>query len=223
MIETWIIRDILLLTTDIGTKVTSSLQNSKVISMGIIIPIGFFLLLVHSYEESQLHDSIYQLHVKLLAADKSTVISEYSINPTEDRSNYSHTWKEVSFPALSCATNATCMHRFFYFKYLVVCVYVCWPAGFACVLWLWTWGEICPLPAPAEEHVFEWLLQHHVYQQLSGCQANQNKQLTSLSCVQPLATPTYSTCLFGRYIFTHGLSKQTKILHLYSRTCTWKN
>ncbi|XP_075876069.1 F-box only protein 50-like isoform X4 [Nelusetta ayraudi] len=48
------------------------------------------------YEESQLHDSIYQLHVKLLGSDKSTVISEYSINPTEDRSNYSHTWKEVS-------------------------------------------------------------------------------------------------------------------------------
>lgn len=57
----------------------------------------FDLAFIQSYEESQLHDSIYQLHVKLLGADKSTVISEYSINPTEDRSNYSHTWKEVSY------------------------------------------------------------------------------------------------------------------------------
>ncbi|XP_045895728.1 F-box only protein 50 [Micropterus dolomieu] len=48
------------------------------------------------YEESQLHKSIYQLHVKLLAADKSTVISEHTVNPTEDLSTYSHTWKEVS-------------------------------------------------------------------------------------------------------------------------------
>ncbi|KAM7398592.1 hypothetical protein PAMA_006478 [Pampus argenteus] len=48
------------------------------------------------YEESQLHDFIYQLHVKLLGADKSTVISEQTVNPTEDLSIYSHTWKEVS-------------------------------------------------------------------------------------------------------------------------------
>ncbi|KAM9781454.1 F-box only protein 50 [Syngnathus typhle] len=48
------------------------------------------------YEESQLHRSIYQLHVKLLGADKSTVISEHSVNPTEDLSVYSLTWKEVS-------------------------------------------------------------------------------------------------------------------------------
>lgn len=48
------------------------------------------------YEESQLHTYIYQLHVKLLGADKSTVISEHTVNPTEDRSNYSHSWKEVS-------------------------------------------------------------------------------------------------------------------------------
>lgn len=48
------------------------------------------------YEESQLHDSIYQLHVKLLGADKSTVISEYTASPTEDRSRYSRAWKEVS-------------------------------------------------------------------------------------------------------------------------------
>ncbi|XP_037324048.1 F-box only protein 50-like [Pungitius pungitius] len=48
------------------------------------------------YEESQLHESIFELHVKLLGADKSTVISEHSANPTEDRSAYSHTWKGVS-------------------------------------------------------------------------------------------------------------------------------
>ncbi|XP_069575678.1 F-box only protein 50 [Brachyistius frenatus] len=48
------------------------------------------------YEESQLHKSIYQLHVKLLAADKSTVISEHTVSPTEDLSEYSHIWKEVS-------------------------------------------------------------------------------------------------------------------------------
>ncbi|XP_041657364.1 F-box only protein 50 [Cheilinus undulatus] len=48
------------------------------------------------YEESQLHDKIYELHVKLLGADKSTVIAEHSVQPTEDRSQYSHNWKEVS-------------------------------------------------------------------------------------------------------------------------------
>uniref|UniRef100_A0A3Q3W1E0 FBA domain-containing protein n=1 Tax=Mola mola TaxID=94237 RepID=A0A3Q3W1E0_MOLML len=48
------------------------------------------------YEESQLHSSIYQLHVKLLGADKSTVITEHTVNPTEDRTTYSHLWKEVS-------------------------------------------------------------------------------------------------------------------------------
>ncbi|XP_069396041.1 F-box only protein 50-like [Paralichthys olivaceus] len=48
------------------------------------------------YEETRVHQSIYQLHVKLLGADKSTVISEHCVNPTEDLSTYSHTWKEVS-------------------------------------------------------------------------------------------------------------------------------
>ncbi|XP_061596662.1 F-box only protein 50 [Cololabis saira] len=47
------------------------------------------------YEESQLHQNIYQLQVKLLSSDK-TVISEHTIKPTEDLENYSHTWKEVS-------------------------------------------------------------------------------------------------------------------------------
>lgn len=50
------------------------------------------------YEGTQLHESIYQLHVKLLAADKSTVISEHSVSPTEDCGAYSHNWKEVRDP-----------------------------------------------------------------------------------------------------------------------------
>ncbi|CAL1573996.1 unnamed protein product [Knipowitschia caucasica] len=48
------------------------------------------------YEESQLHDYIYQLHVKLLGADKTTVIAEHTVTPTENREVYSHNWKEVS-------------------------------------------------------------------------------------------------------------------------------
>lgn len=34
--------------------------------------------------------------MKLLAADRSTVVSEFSSSPTEDRSRYSRAWKEVS-------------------------------------------------------------------------------------------------------------------------------
>lgn len=48
------------------------------------------------YEESQLHESIYKLHVKLLGADRSTVIQEHRASPSEDLSVYSHNWKEVS-------------------------------------------------------------------------------------------------------------------------------
>ncbi|XP_047462065.1 F-box only protein 50 [Mugil cephalus] len=48
------------------------------------------------YEESQLHESIYQLHVKLLGADKSKVIAEHTVSPKEDCSIHSHKWKEVS-------------------------------------------------------------------------------------------------------------------------------
>ncbi|XP_008295595.1 F-box only protein 50 isoform X2 [Stegastes partitus] len=48
------------------------------------------------YEESQLHKSIYQLQVKLLGADRSTVISEHSVSPTEELQNYSHNWKAVA-------------------------------------------------------------------------------------------------------------------------------
>ncbi|XP_028277213.1 F-box only protein 50 [Parambassis ranga] len=54
------------------------------------------ILIQDWYEESQLHQFSYQLHVKLLGADKSTVIAEHAVNPTEDLSTYSHTWKEVS-------------------------------------------------------------------------------------------------------------------------------
>lgn len=34
--------------------------------------------------------------MKLLGADRSSVISEFSSSPTEDRSHYSRAWKEVS-------------------------------------------------------------------------------------------------------------------------------
>ncbi|XP_020790167.1 F-box only protein 50-like [Boleophthalmus pectinirostris] len=50
------------------------------------------------YEESCLHEFIYQLHVRLLGADKTSVIAEHTYNPTEERGVYSrnHKWKEVS-------------------------------------------------------------------------------------------------------------------------------
>lgn len=50
------------------------------------------------YEESHLHEFIYQLHVKLLGADKTTVMAEHTVNPTEERGAFSrsHKWKEVS-------------------------------------------------------------------------------------------------------------------------------
>ncbi|XP_066517080.1 F-box only protein 50 [Hoplias malabaricus] len=48
------------------------------------------------YEESQLNSSIYELHVKLLAADGQTVIKEHTYTPIENLENYSHTWKKVS-------------------------------------------------------------------------------------------------------------------------------
>ncbi|XP_030637894.1 F-box only protein 50 [Chanos chanos] len=48
------------------------------------------------YEESQLHESIYQLNVKLLGADGQTVIKEYSCGPKENLEEYSHNWKQVS-------------------------------------------------------------------------------------------------------------------------------
>ncbi|XP_061904303.1 F-box only protein 50 isoform X1 [Entelurus aequoreus] len=58
------------------------------------------------YEESQLHESIYQLQVKLLGADKSSVIAEHSVKPSEDLSTYSHTWKEKPFPQVRWAVSS---------------------------------------------------------------------------------------------------------------------
>lgn len=50
------------------------------------------------YEESHLHQNIYQLQVRLLGADGASVIAEHRVEPTEERGNYSspHKWKEVS-------------------------------------------------------------------------------------------------------------------------------
>ncbi|XP_041947495.1 F-box only protein 50 [Alosa sapidissima] len=48
------------------------------------------------YEESQIHESIYQLQVRLLGSDGQTVIKEFTSNPREDLENYSHNWKQVS-------------------------------------------------------------------------------------------------------------------------------
>uniref|UniRef100_A0A674N0C6 P1, F-box associated domain containing n=1 Tax=Takifugu rubripes TaxID=31033 RepID=A0A674N0C6_TAKRU len=115
------------------------------------------------YEESQLHDSIYQLQVKLLGADKSTVISEYTTSPTEDRSRYSRAWKEVSLlPTSSHIRSLPALCNFSHS--------LCLLAGVSCVLQLRTRSEICPLPPQTEEHVLEWLLQNHVHQQHCGCQ-----------------------------------------------------
>ncbi|XP_034562992.1 F-box only protein 50-like [Notolabrus celidotus] len=47
------------------------------------------------YEESKVAEHIYELHVTLLS-ENMTVISEHSVQPTEDRSSSSYTWKEVS-------------------------------------------------------------------------------------------------------------------------------
>lgn len=115
------------------------------------------------YEESQLHDSIYQLHVKLLGADRCTVISEYTSSPTEDRSRYSRAWKEVSL--LPTSSHIRSLHALCNFSY-----FLCLLAGVSCVLQVRTRSEICPLPTPTEEHVLEWLLQNHVRQQHCGGQ-----------------------------------------------------
>lgn len=107
------------------------------------------------YEESQLHDSIYQLEVKLLGADKSTVISEYTSSPTEDRSRYSRAWKEVSLLPTSSHVSLPALCNFSHS--------LCLLAGVSCVLQLRTRSEICPLPSQTQEHVLEWLLQNHVH------------------------------------------------------------
>lgn len=120
------------------------------------------------YEESQLHDSIYQLHVKLLGADKNTVISEHTVNPTEQRLVYSHEWKEVRLSFL-CHYSAQCCIPAFQ------CTHLSWPAGVTCVLRLWTRREICPLLAPTEEQLPKWFPQYTVHWQCSDCTTKQKQ------------------------------------------------
>ncbi|XP_074529233.1 F-box only protein 50-like isoform X2 [Halichoeres trimaculatus] len=48
------------------------------------------------YKAIQLEEHAFELHVKLLGADKSTVISEHSVQPTEAPYTESATWKMVS-------------------------------------------------------------------------------------------------------------------------------
>uniref|UniRef100_A0A3Q2ZNM4 P1, F-box associated domain containing n=1 Tax=Kryptolebias marmoratus TaxID=37003 RepID=A0A3Q2ZNM4_KRYMA len=80
------------------------------------------------YEESQLHASIYQLHVKLLGADKTTVISEYKASPTEDLSNYSHNWKEVSLSVPPACSDLLVSERLLYTAVLGCRCLMCSPA-----------------------------------------------------------------------------------------------
>lgn len=74
----------------------------------------YTIVCVCRYEESQLHASIYELHVKLLAADGQTVIKEHSCSPTENLEIYSHDWKQVCLsPALplSLSNKHMCTHK----------------------------------------------------------------------------------------------------------------
>lgn len=48
------------------------------------------------YEDSKLHQFVYELHVKLLGDDKSTVIQEVSLTPEDSMSGDSTGWKNVS-------------------------------------------------------------------------------------------------------------------------------
>lgn len=99
--------------------------------------------------------------MKLLGADKSTVISEYSSSPTEDRSRYSRAWKEVSRPPPRPRKNPARLRgapRFLSVRL---------PAGVTRVLQLRAGSEIRPLPTQAEEHVPERLPPDHVQQQHS--------------------------------------------------------
>lgn len=98
--------------------------------------------------------------MKLLGADKSTVISEYTASPTEDRSRYSRAWKEVSpLPRPPPPRGGLLTLNLSPLRL---------SAGVARVLRLRRGSEIRPLPPPAEEHVLEWLLQNHVHQQHGG-------------------------------------------------------
>ncbi|XP_075343515.1 F-box only protein 50-like [Odontesthes bonariensis] len=78
---------------------TTSIEVLPYDSSGIPAGAGICAILqfrLVSLEIKHLHESIYQLHVKLLGTDKSTVISEHTVNPSEELSTYSHKWKEVS-------------------------------------------------------------------------------------------------------------------------------
>lgn len=122
------------------------------------------------YEESQLHRSIYQMHVKLLGPEKTTVISEHTAEPTEDLETHSHSWKEVSY-WLTLTGTSVCLKQIFLWRFL------CWPAGLPCVLQLWTRSEIRPFQAPTEEQLPEWFLWDAVCRQLCCCETSQKQFL----------------------------------------------
>lgn len=48
------------------------------------------------YEDSQLHEYVYEINVKLLGADRVTVVDEFSFKPKNERSERQHKWCEVS-------------------------------------------------------------------------------------------------------------------------------
>lgn len=159
----------------ISKKYTNKLNSEINIRFPTEMEVEKYILKMYyviRYEESQLHQFSYQLHVKLLGADKSTVIAEHAVNPTEDLSTYSHTWKEVGqilSPSTIIGPHPNLSH----------CMCLCWPAGVTCVLWLWTWGEICPLQAPSEEQFPQWLLHHDIYRQHSDCKTSQKQPIGS--------------------------------------------
>ncbi|KAK1154479.1 F-box only protein 50 [Acipenser oxyrinchus oxyrinchus] len=48
------------------------------------------------YEDSKLHEEVYQLQVRLLGADGQTVIQEFKLNPKNDTAGDPERWLEVS-------------------------------------------------------------------------------------------------------------------------------
>ncbi|XP_041090433.1 F-box only protein 50 [Polyodon spathula] len=48
------------------------------------------------YEDSKLHEEIYQLQVRLLAADEQTVLQEFKLNPKNNTAGDPNCWLEVS-------------------------------------------------------------------------------------------------------------------------------
>uniref|UniRef100_W5NAM1 P1, F-box associated domain containing n=1 Tax=Lepisosteus oculatus TaxID=7918 RepID=W5NAM1_LEPOC len=53
-------------------------------------------LALRRYEESRVHEFIYQLRVRLLGADGRTVLQEHAFAPKEDMRRDSRDWKKVS-------------------------------------------------------------------------------------------------------------------------------